>query len=1170
MLSITPLKGVSRADAAKLADYPREDGQDGPADTVEDYYSQGSNGAPSQWLGSGAAALGLAGSVRREHQVSVLMGEHPMTGEVFGRQPKPGKPRRMGVDLTFSAPKSVSTAWAAGSPELRAAIEKALDRAAARTFKNLEQRLELGRRGAGGSVAERVKLVGSAYRHGSSREQDPQMHVHLVLANLAERMDGSWGGIENNPIMKNKMALGAMFRAELAAAMLDLGLQVERDGDSFKLVVVSQAACDEFSRRRGQIRAAMAELGTEGARAANVAALATRKGKEALDSEVLQADWQHRAAAHGVTADSLEAARFQAADPEHPAPVYDRAEVLAALTRGESTFTEPAIWREVAVSAQGVEGMNADAIEREVASLMQDHELVRLRARPDLEDHSKIRTGRAGQRYTTRAMLTLEKDMAAMAEAAQASTSHAVPAATVDAALQAFATEAGFQLSAEQVDAVRHICEAPGSVKLVRGAAGAGKTTMAKAARMAWEAQGLRVRGAALAGKAGIGLQTDAGIQSSTIASLLLACQPGPDGSPPRDPLDSKTVLMVDEAGMIGSRQMHQLLQLCQQSGAKLVLIGDEKQLQAVEAGGAFRALQQRVGTAAMVQNQRQRKAHADMATAVAHAERGEAGEALALLAGHGLVAIEADRDRALQETVDRWAARIESSGKPQECLMLAATKASVASLNEAALAHEKARGVLGPGTTITSRDRAGKSLGEREILEGGRVLFKKNDRALGVMNGELGTVSRVDLDPSGKPIITIKLDRGELVTIKPEHEHKGQGRPEPGVGYANIEYGWATTVHAAQGATVNHAVAFLDGSMSAREMFYVLLSRMRFTTDLVFNVQDLERDEDQLPPTEGMVEYALALGIEEGDEILQSFAATRAWLDEHSEKVLGNAPKDGLSRDLERLKDISKAMSQSRQKDTTLDYQIDEQSAPEPMAQAQSTAPDQQHAEPAPQPQQQEKSMIREIGPWSKVMWLEDAPLSLSRRAPDDSDTWRAWAAWLEKSGAFPRTAADLRRDIALDPAKAERACNRLAGALGRRIQDQGAGSEGKVRAAAAAWAFLAKDEAFVAELEHQQERRRIYEEALARATANATPLPLPPGHQPTDDDLIVWSDAWERYSAALEGFQENWDGESASQAPQPPQVPDPRLQKDLMDRVEKALELATEQQQEDEFEAE
>ncbi len=930
MLSIKPLKGSSRSDAGALANYPREDedSTDNPGN-VEDYYSQGTQGAPSQWLGAGAAALGLHGSVSREDQVAVLMGEHPHTGEILGQKRPEGKPRRMGVDLTFSAPKSVSVAWAAGGHELQAAIEKAQGRAVARALEHLEQRLELGRRGKGGQQAERVKLVASAYRHGSSREQDPQIHTHCVIANLAQRADGSWGGIENNALMKNKMALGALYRAELAAAMRELGLDVERDGGSFKLAAVSQAGCDEFSRRRDQIKEAMTELGTEGARAAGVAALATRRGKEVLEAEVLQADWQKRAAAHGVSSDSLEAARFQDPDAEHPAPVYDRVDVLAALTRGESTFTEPAIWREVAVAAQGVEGMNADAIEHEVQALMQDRELVRLRARPGLEDSSKARTGQAEQRYTTRAMFALEKEMAAMAEAAQASTAHAVPAPQVDKAMADFAAEEGFELSPEQQAAVRHICQAEGAVKLVRGAAGAGKTTMAKAARMAWEAQGLRVRGAALAGKAGIGLQQDAGIQSSTIASLLLACQPGPDGSPPRDPLDSKTVLMVDESGMVGSRQIHQLLKLCEESGAKLVLIGDEKQLQAVEAGGAFRALQQRVGCVAMTQNQRQRKAHADMSKAVAHAGRGEAGDALALLSNHGMIAVEADRDKALQETVNRWAARIESTGKlqAQECLMLAATKASVAALNEAALAHEKARGVLGPGATITARDRSGKSLGQREILEGGRILFKKNDRALGVMNGELGMVQRVDLDPAGKPVVTIKLDRGEVVTIKPEHEHMGEGKAPPGVGYSQIDHGYAVTTHASQGATVDHAVVFADGSMASREQTYVQLSRMRFTTDLVFNVKDIEHDEDTLLPTPAMTQYAVSLGLGEDSDILQSFGATREWLDEHPPKALGNAreeDKDGLPPELRRLADIAKAMGRSAAKDTSLDYQLE------------------------------------------------------------------------------------------------------------------------------------------------------------------------------------------------------------------------------------------------------
>jgi Ti-type conjugative transfer relaxase TraA len=939
MLSIKTLSGSGRADAGKLADYPREDGEDGPSNPnqVEDYYSQGQQGAPSKWFGQGAAALGLRGSVSRAQQIAVLMGEHPTTNELLGQKSKEGKPRRMGEDLTFSAPKSVSIAWAIGSPDLQRAIELAQDRAVARTLAHIENRLQLGRRGKGGAEREQVKLVASAYRHGSSREQDPQLHTHCVLSNLAQRSDGTWGAIENSALLKNKLALGALYRAELAQAMREHGFQIERDGDSFKLAAVNEAACAEFSRRREQIEAAMQAQGTTGAKAAEVASLATRQGKEITDTNTLRCDWQERAAAHGITPDTLNTARHlaveaEAAQPQQP--IYDRADVLSALARGESTFMESAVWREVAIAAQGT-GMNVDAIEREVQDLMRDRELVRLRPRQDLSNPDKPRTSRPAQeqRYTTKTMLTIEHEMAEIAEAAQAATTHAVPAAKVDQALADFSTEAGFQLSDEQQAAVRHICEAAGDVKLIRGAAGAGKTTMAKAARMAWEAQGLRVRGAAISGKAARGLETDAGIKSSTIASLLIQCQPSPDGSPAKDPLTSNTVLMIDEAGMVGSRQMRQLLKLCGESGAKLVLIGDEKQLQAIDAGGAFRALQEHVGTLQMTQNQRQRNAHQDMAQAVAHAEHGEAGEALALLAKHSMVSMESDRDAALQETVKCWASRADASGKPNECIMITGTRASAAALNHAALEHQKSRGLLGPGCTIIARDREGKSLGSREILEGGRVLFKKNDKALGVMNGELGTVQRVDLDPSGRPIITVKLDRGESITIKPEHQHDGEGKAPPGVGYSYIEHGWAVTTHASQGATVDHAIVYADGSMSSREQTYVQISRMRFTTNLIFNIADLERDEDRMcdvPPTEKMISFAQSIatrqGIELTQEDMENFTACRDWLNEHApSRIEKEADSSGvLTGDLERLRNLAEAMSKSAQKDTTLDYQID------------------------------------------------------------------------------------------------------------------------------------------------------------------------------------------------------------------------------------------------------
>lgn len=975
MLSITPLKGIGRADAAKLAAYPREDGQDSPGDVVEDYYSQGSQGAPSKWLGAGAEVLGLHGQVRKEDQIAVLLGEHPRTGEVLGRQPKPGKPRRMGVDLTLSAPKSVSIAWATGTPDLRAMIEKAQDLAVARTLARAE-RLALGQRGKGGIEAERVKLVASAYRHGSSREGDMQIHTHLLLANLAQRADGSWGSCDLGPLLSHKLGLGAMYRAELSSSLLEMGLQIERDGSSFRLTAIPEAADAEFSRRRQQIEQAMKEHGTTGAKAAGMAALATRKNKEITDTDSLMQDWRERAAQHGVTAESIEAARTQAralaqaqdagaATQQEPAPplVYDRAEVFGALTWGESTFDEAAIWREVAVAAQGVPGMGADAIELEVASLMQDHELVRLRTKPR-EPEIDGRTGKPKvqkpqePRWTTKQMLALEREMASMAEAAQADASHILSSVQVDTALAEFQMEKGFALYPEQDTAVRHVCLTPGAVKLIKGEAGTGKTTLAAAARLAFAGAGFRVRGAALAGKASRGLQNDSQIKSGTLASLLHQVQPGEDGSPPKDPLTSQDVVVIDEAAMLGSRQTHQLIKTCQEAGAKLILIGDQDQLQAIEAGGAFKALLGRVGGAVLQENRRQKTD--EMRQVVDHAHRGEAGKAFQMLAERGMVAVEADRAAAIAETVRRWAGRLEATGRPDQVMMIASTKAAVAELNEAALAHQKAAGVLGPGAEITVRDRQGKSLGTREFLEGGRVCFKKKDKDLDIENGELGTIQRVDLDDRGRPTISVKLDRGVVVQIMPEHEHKGQGRPAPGVGYASLEHGWAGTTHVSQGATIDAAVVFADGSMASREQLYVMLSRMRYSTDLIFSAGDLEKDEDQIQPTEAMKDFAKFIsekeGIELDDEDLESFGACRAWLNAYAPKRIEDRRRDdGLSDDLRRVKDIAEAMSLTRQKDTTLDYITE---APEPMAPAQAHAPDQQqeheHAEPAPQPQQQ------------------------------------------------------------------------------------------------------------------------------------------------------------------------------------------------------------------------
>lgn len=875
MLSIHAKKGSTTADAGAVADYPDETpkseasakpGQGAGVGAVEDYYSQTNGGTPSAWIGAGAEALGMAGKpVDREAMVKLLQGFHPTTGQAMVQQA--GPKRRYAYDLTFSAPKSVSIIWAVADRETREAIAAAHDQAVVVALKHIEKRLPLARRGKGGLERESARLVAGVYRHASSREQDPQIHSHCLLLNLAQRADGSWGAIESKEIYRHKMALGAIYRAELAAELLRQGYAIEADNDSFRIGGVSPEAEQEFSRRRQQIEEELENHGVKDARSAALAALATRRKKEIVDAAILAADWRDRAGAIGITTETVSALRQGAS----PLP-YERAPVLSALTQMESTFEERNLWHRTAVAAQ-VTGMDYALISEEVAALQKDHEVVRL-------------TAETGPRFTTREMQRIERQMVEDALTLHENGSHTVDARIVDATLETFVQAKGFSLSEEQILALRTVTEKSGAVQLVQGRAGAGKTTMLEAARMAWENAGYRVLGAAMAGKAAAGLAKESGIESRTLHSLLYALEPSVDHEtgedlPPREILSARDVLVVDEAGMVGSRQTAKLLDHAKRAGAKVILVGDARQLQAVEAGGAFRALQERLGTVILRENRRQKSQK--MRKVVRHALRGEAGKALGILANEGLVSVQDDWREAIAETVTRWAAHYDPA-RPIESLMLASTKAAVAELNRAARAwlrdHRREDAGEKP-VTITVRDRAGNSLGKREIAVGERILFKDNNQRLGVHNGDTGTVIAIGPSDNG-PEITIRKDDGRLVTIAPEM-NKPEGRAargkNPGSGYAQIEYGYALTTHATQGMTADHVAVYADGSMASRETTYVQLSRMRHSTSVIFAQPELDED---------MAE----LGVET--------------------EALG----------LDAVKEIVKAMSVARPKDTSLDYE--------------------------------------------------------------------------------------------------------------------------------------------------------------------------------------------------------------------------------------------------------
>lgn len=903
MMSISTLGAAGSDKASYCQSSVSQEGK------TEGYYQK--TDAPGVWHGESLAAFGIMSGdrVSDDQFAALTRGIDPTTGEHLVQGA--GDQHRAGWDLTFSAPKSVSVVWAVAGDADREAIEKAHNAAVRAAMAHLSEQAAFARRGKGGAEQEQLGgLISADYLHTTTRELDPDLHTHALALNLAQRSDGTWGGIESKHLYNWKMAAGAIYRAELAEQMERLGFKTEADRDYFRIVGVSNDLCGEWSKRREQIEAALAESGASGAKASELAALGSRKAKQQdQDPVALRARWSAEAAAYGLTAETVagrslapEQAPLIPVDAVPEAQAQEETSIYDKLTRSNSTFSARELWAAAAIEMQHA-GKGYESVKARVSELLSDKEVVRLRNKA---------TGEL--RFSTRSMVKIEREMAGMAQRMKASGAHAVPSAIIDKALADFAASKGFALSEEQQAAVRHILENSSALSLVRGAAGAGKSTMAEAVRMALEAQGYTVRGAALAGKAAEGLETGSGIKSQTIHSLLFSLESG------KDQLTAKTVLVVDEAGMVGSRQMSKLLNIVEKSGAKIVLVGDERQLQAVDAGGSFKAIQNITGFASLDEIRRQRDAWAR--DAVNDFSAGEAATALEKFIERDLIKIDENKPQAMASVVDAWLGGRDPA-KPSEAVILASTRDDVATLNNLVRVRLKEAGAL----TGFSAEIINHQSRKLEFQQGDRLLFRKNDKNLGVKNGTLGTVKRIEVRPDGSFQFSVALDDGKTVEFSPTSGEKP---------YSALEHGYALTTHKSQGITVDRAYVLAGGSMQDRETTYVQMSRSRHETKIFFTTQQVEEMAevaDANPPTAGMLKYAQStlakmekqgLEVEKFDE--NSFMSVRSFLNEHSKTQI-DADTDvvgGNTESKKKLEDLSliiKQMENSRAKDTTLDY---------------------------------------------------------------------------------------------------------------------------------------------------------------------------------------------------------------------------------------------------------
>lgn len=506
-------------------------------------------------------------------------------------------------------------------------------------------------------------------------------------------------------------------------------------------------------------------------------------------------------------------------------------------------------------------------------------------------------------RYTTRDLMKAERDILRTSIARQSEARHMVDAKTIGAALKRTAQAKGYALNTEQAAAVQKLAGSAGGVQIMVGDAGTGKSSTLYAVREAHEAAGLRVLGTSTGGKASAELMASSGIDSRNLAKLRSDLEKG------REQLDARTVVVIDEAGMTSSRDLAAIMNAADEAGAKVILVGDWKQLQPVGAGETFRALDKELGSARLENINRQSNDWERQA--VKDLSRGEAAQALKAYDERGRIHIDATYEKAMKDVATRHVANMREVGA-DKAVALAGTNQAVDRINAEVRAQLHKDGQLQGGEKFQTLD-SNRNSGQREIelAKGDRVMIATTDSAKGYTNGDAGRV--VDMDAKDGSI-SVKLDRtGETVQVKTQE--------------AEVRHGYAMTTHKAQGSTYDRATVYLD-SNSSREMAYVQASRAKEETHFVATSHTVKEMRQDTPAPEALQKAveATAAAREAAGKDRGLEPDTKANMQAAIDYIKANkdyAPPEAKreAKNAQTMHGLSEAMSRSRPKETTLDY---------------------------------------------------------------------------------------------------------------------------------------------------------------------------------------------------------------------------------------------------------
>ena len=897
MLSIGAL-----ASAAQGASYYERDG----------YYAKDDpeHRAASAWAGRGAEELGLEGPVDPEIFRQVLEGRVPDgSGQELGRRGRDGEiVHRPGRDLTFSAPKSVSlAALVGGDGRIVEAHDRAVKAALGWVERNAaETRMKDPETGRMGRVGNQ-KTVAATFRHDTSRNLDPQLHTHAVLANMVKGEDGKWRSMANERLYASKMLIGALYRGELAAGLARLGYGIEKthaDG-RFEIAGVPRETVEAFSTRRAEIEASMAERGlgasADNPRIAERAALMTRAGKRDIDRDELRGVWAKQAADLGFDAPALAAqAMERSAGAERAAGGRSRGSDIG-MDRGRDAEAPPR-----SPAAEAVAWAMAHLSEREAVFARTDLLAAALAHEP----------GRVGIGDAEREVAALEKAGGLHAVDMPGAEDSLATDRTVGEEREAVALmQAGHgrgrapmrswmvqgylsrgPLTAGQKDAVKLILSAKDRTVGVQGYAGTGKTTMLNRARVLAEKKGYRTAGLAPSASAVQTLASEAGIESETLQRFLARNAGVAEGRLSKKGAKemraayAKTILVVDEGSLASTVQARDLLRIATALRIpRVVLVGDAKQLDAVDAGKPFAQLQA-AGMQTAVMDEIMRQRDPALKEAVEASLKGDVERAFEKL-GSNVAEVKADniagavaarwlrlnaearentgvmapshelrreinghiRERLAREGRIHGPAmqteRLVSKGYTNAEKALAGNYAAgdvvafhrpykrigVAKGDERRVAgvDHKAREVLlddGTGGTVAWKPgEIGGRRGGSEVYRSEDIELRAGDRVRWTRNDAgLGLVNSrtAEVLSVGNGKVTFALENGRKLEL-------GSGDPQ----LRHLDHAWASTVHAFQGRTVDNVIAAMEARhphLTTQKSFYVEISRARDRAELV------------------------------------------------------------------------------------------------------------------------------------------------------------------------------------------------------------------------------------------------------------------------------------------------------------------------------------------------